>query len=321
MKTIIYEGVVTALSSIVHMGELNGNRALFRRESVVLPNGREALVPVVSGNALRGVLRDRGMAHMCRAIGIGEGETRLSLPAFYFLFSGGSLNKGGGGSTVDMARVREMRRLMPLVSVFGGADGDRILPGRIKVHKLLPIASETAHLLPAFLRDHPHTHTSVWDRLGEEQYVRHDDAKDDRKHCMIEEKTLKLLHDSAMAAVEKRNAGDALDRTQGKQQMIYQTEVLRAGTQFHFRFVLDDVNDLEHEAFMTALAAFSAAPYVGGKSSIGHGEVSLRAERYMLIDSRLQTEGTELAAPLGTTYQQHICENAEGIRSWLDTLK
>src|SRR5690606_14632725 len=93
----LFEGIVTAKSSISHNGgESLGIETKLRREKLVQPDGSVEEVPVLSGNGMRGLLRDRGMLHMCRSLGYGEpGEdgvpSGLTLSAFYFLFSGGSL--------------------------------------------------------------------------------------------------------------------------------------------------------------------------------------------------------------------------------------
>ena len=119
METKVFEGVVTALSSVSHNGgQVFGNSAPFRREKFCLPNGAVEMIPIISGNSVRGVLRDRGMLQMCRMLGYGveeegfqetaarasleseEGEkvrlstaeqravgrAGLTLPAFHFLF-------------------------------------------------------------------------------------------------------------------------------------------------------------------------------------------------------------------------------------------
>ena len=82
---------MTALSSISHNGGQSfGINSKLRREGFVQPDGSVEDVPVLSGNGLRGLLRDRGMLHMCRALGYGVNDTTgkvsgLSLAAFYFL--------------------------------------------------------------------------------------------------------------------------------------------------------------------------------------------------------------------------------------------
>ena len=143
---------MTALTSISHIGESYGINAKLRREKVVQPDGSVEEVPIISGNSLRGILRDRGMLHMLRCLGYGvdeeTGKVRgLSLAAFYFLFSGGALTKvSGRGLDVDQARC--WRDLIPLVAIFGGAMGNQIMPGKVNVGKAIPICRETAHLIP-----------------------------------------------------------------------------------------------------------------------------------------------------------------------------
>jgi len=59
MKTLVMEGVVTAITQLSHNGgEINGNMAMFRRMPIVQPDLTTVEVPHVSGNSLRGKLRD-----------------------------------------------------------------------------------------------------------------------------------------------------------------------------------------------------------------------------------------------------------------------
>ncbi|MEP7762593.1 hypothetical protein [Sanguibacter sp. 25GB23B1] len=57
MRTITWTGTITALSSIAHGEETRGTTTLLRRELVTTPNDDRVLVPVISGNTLRGRLR------------------------------------------------------------------------------------------------------------------------------------------------------------------------------------------------------------------------------------------------------------------------
>ena len=41
-----------------------------------------------------------------------------------------------------------MRDLIPLKGLFGGAAGNAIMPGKMKIGKLIPICKETSHLVP-----------------------------------------------------------------------------------------------------------------------------------------------------------------------------
>ena len=131
MKTYLFKGLMTALSSISHNGGQSfGISSKLRREKFVQADYSVEEIPVISGNALRGILRDRGMFHMCRQLGYGvkndtDKPDGLTLAAFYFLFSGGALTSTGGDS-IDIETARQLRELIPLVGIFGGAVGNMV---------------------------------------------------------------------------------------------------------------------------------------------------------------------------------------------------
>lgn len=320
-QTIEWSGVVTALSSIYHGGGQNiGIESKLRREKFVQLDGTVEDVPVISGNGLRGLLRDRGMFHMCRALGYGvneeTGEVRgLTLPAFYFLFSGGALTKGGGGgSGIDIDRARELRALIPLVGVFGGAMGNQIMPGKLKVDKMIPICAQTQHLLPPPWCDAETQ--SIWEYLQREMYTRKDDEKDEHKRHLIEPATRALLEEAALV---KRNAPSqpvVQDDTGSKQQMMYYVETFAAGTQFYWSLVLDDVTDVEFDAFVTAFGEFARMPFIGAKGNVGLGRVQVRVDKWHTVDARIAT-GNQLDTPLGRRYQAHLQEHGDEIRELL----
>lgn len=307
---------MTALSSISHIGETHGINAKLRREKIVQPDGSVEEVPVISGNGIRGILRDRGMEHMLQCLGYGNGHG-LGLAAFYFLFSGGALTKSSRGLDIDEAR--RWRGLIPLVAVFGGAMGNQIMPGKLKVGKAIPICTETVHLIPErFVGDGVQ---SVWDLCQEEAYTRRDDEKNENLRQLIAPDVRKLLEASAMDKRKKSKAGgDVVEATGQKQQMRYFVETLAAGTRFYWEIVLDDVTDLEFEALCVTLAQFSKLPYIGGKSGVGHGKVSVMFDKWMEIDPRAAPTGTEIDVTLGTRYMQHLEQNAAEIRELLDGL-
>lgn len=314
MRTLTFEGVVTALSSVTHNGgESFGISAKLRREKFVQPDGSVEEVPVISGNSLRGAIRDRGMFHMCRNLGYGVREDTgevvgLNLPAFYFLFSGGSLTSTGSEG-LDIDRAREIRSAIPLVGVFGGAVGNTILPGKLRCGKLLPIVAETAHLLPEAYR--PEKPESVWEYTQEEMYTRKDDEKNEHLRQMIGGET-RLLLDGA-----GRSTALAEARGETKQQMMYYVETLAAGTRFYWKLQLDDVTDVEFEAFLTALVEFSRHPYVGGKSAVGMGEVAVQFDNWIEIDSRAHADGKAVDRPIGSKYAEHLDAQGGAIRELL----
>jgi CRISPR type IV-associated protein Csf2 len=318
------EGTVTCLSSISHNGgQTAGITSMLRREKFVQPDGSVEEIPLLSGNAMRGLLRDRGMLHMCKQLGYGVDEQTgtvkgLTLNAFYFLFSGGALSSDGG-KTLNIDQAREMRALIPLVGLFGGALGNQIMPGRIKMGKLIPIVSETMHLMPERFR--PIQPQSIWEYLQEEMYTRKDDERNEHLRTVIlpaERKRLPgSLGQESLMKVEKE---DYEEDTRKPQQMMYFVETLCAGTQFYWKIVLDDVTDIEFEAFLTTLAEFARLPYVGGKSNIGLGEVSVKFDGWIEVDSRLHTDSRAIASPLGKLYEEHLLKHGVEIRTKLDAI-
>jgi CRISPR type IV-associated protein Csf2 len=325
METLVYEGTMTALTSIAHNGGQSfGIESKLRRERFVQPDGSVEEVPVLSGNGLRGMLRDRGMWHMCRSLGYGVDEEAgkvlgLSLSAFYFLFSGGSLGESASDG-IDVDYARRLRETIPLISIFGGAVSNQILPGKLKVGKAIPICAETMHLLPnSYQRQNP---TSIWDFLQSEMYTRKDDERNEKFRSVIEGRATKHLEDKGRpASLSDSQLEDEREKTaRSPQQMRYFVETFAAGTKFYWKLTLEDVSAVEYDAFMTCLAEFSKAPYVGGKSSVGLGEVAVRFDKWLQIDSRLQAGVSEVSRPVGTAYSDFLNTRGADIRKILETV-
>ena len=315
MRTYVMEGVVTALTSISHNGgERNGTVTQLRREKFVQPDGRVERIPVISGNAIRGILRDRGMFNMLHQIGYGvnaqTGEVKgLPLSAFYFLFSGGAL-VSTGAHYIDVENYRKMRETIPLIGLFGGAAGNMIMPGKMKIGKLIPICTETKHLIPErFVPGHIDT---IWEYCQTEMYTRRDDEKNDRVRMLIERKQLGDGTTEEIAETKKQS---------GPQQMMYNIETLAAGTKFYWKVVLEDVTDVEFEAFLATLLEFSKSPNVGGKGGVGHGEIAIKLENWVEIDSRMNLQGTEMDSTIGTKYQEHLKKYGEEIQEFLNAMQ
>ena len=92
-----------------------------------------------------------------------------------------------------------------------------------------------------------------------------------------------------------------------------------AGTRLFWECSLDDVTDLEREAFFVTLVEFSRFPYIGGKSGVGHGKVSIKFDKWIEIDSRVLT-GKEVSFAVGGLYQKHLRERGDEIRELINGL-
>lgn len=324
MHTYVFEGVMTALTSISHIGDTFGVNAKLRREKVIQADGTVEEVPIISGNSLRGILRDRGMLHMLQTLGYGVNEEKgrvdgLSLAAFYFLFSGGALTKVGNRG-IDIDEARRWREMIPLVALFGGAMGNQIMPGKCKIGKAIPICRETSHVLPERFVNGGKIQ-SVWDLCQEEAYTRRDDEKNENLRQLIVPEARALLEDEAREKHQKLGTDeDVAGKTGQKQQMRYFVETIAAGTQLFWDVTLDDVTDLEFEAFAVTLAEFGRLPYIGGKSGVGHGKVEIRFDKWISIEPRIAPTGREIGTPLGNRYLEHLRKHVTDIRGLIDGL-
>lgn len=271
MKTYVLEGIVTAISSITHNGgEKNGVVTQLRREKFVQPNGKVVEVPVISGNSIRGKMRD------IAAIEVLTKETgekiKVDGGTFNLLFTGGSL-ESTGGEGINIEKVRQLRKDIPMLSVLGGSVGNLIIPGKLDMGKLVPICKETKHLIPEKFHGSEDL-KSIWEYCQVEMNTRKDDAKDENMNQFIDEDG-------------KKSTGTPV-------QMMYQVETLAAGTRFYWKICLRDTNDLETGAFLQTLQSWSEqASQVGGNGRVGHGALKLELKETKLIDSDLSFENSD----------------------------
>lgn len=244
MSVLRWEGTATAVSSIAHGGQPLGTVTYLRREKFLLPDGRLEEIPVVSGNAVRGILRDVAADLWWSKVG----SPQLTLPVVHALWSGGALAKSTG-TPVSGTRLAELRRAVPVVSVFGAAGGGRIIDGCLQVGKLVPICAETAHLVPEHLHG-PDPLPGMWDLTQVEYYSRFPDQH-------------------AAAADHGDSTADSDDGTP----MRYGVETFLTGTRFHTWFTLTWPTSADTAFFTEVLERYTAAAHVGGMSRIGHGRL------------------------------------------------
>lgn len=258
--TIRWDVDLVALSSITQKGEASGTTTtLFRRESVIQPDGTPVLVPVVSGNSLRGGLRRTAEELFREAIGY---EGKIPLSAAHALRNGGTLVKVTGDGLSGRRRL-QVRELVPPLSVFGGnGGGHRPLDGCLKVGKVVPHIRETTHILA---RPHPGVLLSQFELMSLESYSRFDDA-DNREFAD--------LPAAAQETTDSRPAESML--------MRFEAETLPAGTQFETFLRLDRATPVEIAFFEEVWNRWARDGALGGRSAIGHGMVHATAERRVL---------------------------------------
>jgi len=248
-KTVKWEGVITAESSIVHGAQALGTITYLRRERFLMPDGSLEEIPVVSGNALRGVLRDVAADLWWERVG----EPKLTLPVMHALWSGGALAKSSGAQLTG-SRLAELRRLCPVVGIFGAAGGGRIIDGCLQVGKMIPLCQETLPFVPEVFQDGPAP--SLWDLSQIEYYSKIPDEKPEVTGAKTEE-----------------NAGGSLEEEKNSPAR-FGVETFVAGTKFYSWLALTWATSQEIDFFAEVLERFSANATVGGMGRAGHGKIS-----------------------------------------------
>lgn len=318
-RSLRIEGTATALSSITHLEGTAGTLGLFRREKVVQPDGTVAKVPVVSGNSLRGVLRDYCAEVFVRAVGLDRGN--LPAPLFDLLFSGGALAKAGAGHVLSARQLVRVREMVPMVSLFGGSGAGRIIEGKLSVLKLTPVCAETVHLLPDGLSEGQAP--AMRDLLQAEEFTRRDDAKRDRLAALVEgvvpvELTTGDAGGAATAATAVTDTDaevpDVFDRTQ---QMRYGTETVAAGTRFHWGMRLSHVTDAEVSLLAHGIDAWVGdGAHIGGRAATGHGRLRLDVHQWERNVPAV-TVGEALVAPGRDPLAEHVRLHGDAITETL----
>lgn len=309
MTTLRIEGAATLLSSLSHGGEHAGTTGYLRREKIVQPDGAVEQIPVVSGNSLRGILRDYAAEAFWSALGRPE----LPAPVFHLLWSGGSLAKAGAGHVLGARQLQRVRGLVPLVSLFGGSGAGKIIEGKLRVGKLVPICAETVHITPEGLRDDEPR--SVWECLQVEEFTRRDDAKRDRLHGAIEGLAPRRLEsgEAGRLMTVEPHAPAVEESDAPAQQMRYGVETIAAGTRLHWWVTLHDATAVEMALFAVAVEQWSAdGAAIGGRAATGHGRLKLDVAQWqhqtptVSVGQALDTRGRDELA-------EHCAEHRDSI--------
>ena len=319
-RMIEIEGTAEALEPIVHGGEKTGGTVTeFRREKRKV-EGVFDYLPILSANSIAGHLRDQCAAWCLDQIGY---EQLTDLRPYDLLFTGGALvsakgRRGGGGvlfgaprSYIDLDEERTLRELFPVIGLFGGSIGNRILGGRIDVDAWTPVCVELKPALPGWLHEAADRY-SVADMLQELNFTRRDDKKSRDwqdyidPDVLAEHQRVQAMHD------ERGDAAEAGARTQ----MRYGFEALAAGTLFYVHFLLRNPNDVELGVFFGGLGYFMMRPKVGGRTSRGFGRVKLDLKQYKLVGPGRVEEPMAIDAMQAA--QTHLVERKEQIIAALE---
>jgi hypothetical protein len=254
--TLTWAGTITAISSIAHGGETRGTITLLRRERIRQPDGRAVLIPLISGNSFRGVLRRAG-EDLLREVLAYEGQ--LPLAAAHALRGGGALAKTSR-EPLSGHRLQRLRTLIPQIGVFGCAGGGTIISGCLQAGKVMPQLAECAHLFPV-----PTAAPTAFAATQIETYVRHDETT---SHAFAE-----VISPTPTGADGQPDLAQlpAEDGHQDSMLMMYRVETFPAGTVFSTWLRLTRATPLEVAFFTDVLGRFAACGTLGGRAATGHG--------------------------------------------------
>jgi len=238
-----YEGWMLAKSTIHHGGnEKTGSTPVLRTIYMYVENQGEIPMPYINGNAIRGKLRRLLMRDFFELLNI-KPES-LNTKVYHTFFTGGALESTEDTyGIINLELRREIRILFPPLALLGCAIGNQMIPGKLKVGHAFPICSEYLKYLPESLIKDERTKMSVRTFTDESFQTRRDDLKAERKED--EQST----------------------------QMKIEYECFIPGTKFYHWFVLEYPTEMDISCFGRCMNLFKQAPYVGGMSAIGNGEI------------------------------------------------
>lgn len=242
--------------------EKAGNVVLFRRQLQVDPwTGTKSLVPIYTGNAVKGQWRDLFFARMLRAVGVVP-EDDLSQRRAQELFAGGTIESGADTGTARLDVRRKARRTIPAIDLVGGCIEQQIMSGILKVSDCTLLCRENAWKLFRIVKPTDHNGAP----LSYEEFAQSLSPSDD----------LTLLRLGVRQAHRDLPGGD-LSAKKGGAQMLWNTEAILPGARFLHTFSimsLSNVSQLALSCMSDLLADFADNGFMGAQTARGYGQVS-----------------------------------------------
>lgn len=238
-----YEGWMLAKSTIHHGGnEKTGSTPVLRAIYMYVDGMGEVPIPYINGNSIRGKLRRLLMREFFQLIGINPEEINTKL--YHVFFTGGALESTEDTySIVNLELRKKIRKFLIPLALLGGAIGNQMIPGKLKVGHAFPVCKEYEMYLPDSLKNDSRVNMSVRSFTDEAFNTRKDDIRAER--------------------AEDEQAV----------QMKVDFECFIPGTKFYHWFALEYPTELEQSCFGRFLEIFKSSPFVGGMASVGNGEV------------------------------------------------
>ncbi len=237
----------TMTAPVSHIGETASTGSYF--QTVATAYGR---LPVITGNSVRGILRDCAALHFMTAYG-----SPVNRDIFNVLFSGGNIT---GAAENDVGRAKQVREHFPMISLFGAGLGSMMMSGNLISGFLYPICLEAEPITGIG------SEISWHDLIEEIEFTRMDDGKEDKNE--------KYLDDPAAEKSAKAST-----------QMRFGVQYMAPGTKFIQEIILaDGVTELEEGAFWAAVAKWFEIPAIGGMRAKGFGKFNAVSDEISVTD-------------------------------------
>lgn len=275
----------TLTAPVSHIGETASTGSYF--QTINTAAGR---LPIITGNSVRGILRDKLADHLLNAIG-----QPVDKETFNVLYSGGNIS---GSTKNDVARAKLIRQHFPMMSLLGGGLGTMIMSGQLVSGFCYPLCRESEPFTGIASR------ISWHDLIDDIEFTRMDDGKDDTN-------------------IERITDIEEEKKAKASTQMRFSVQYLSAGTELVQRLTLvDGSTDLEQAALLTAIAEWFRIPTLGGMRSKGFGSFAATVasdDIKISVDNSSTVAMSETATASIAQYAQHIEDDAPA--DWLYLLK
>lgn len=280
MKTFDIHYTLTA--PVSHIGETASTGSYFQTINTL--GGR---LPVITGNSVRGILRDKLAAHFLSVLG-----NPVDKETFNVLFSGGNIS---GSTKNDVERAKQVRQHFPMISLLGGGLGTMIMSGNLVSGFVYPICRESEFLTGI------DSDISWHDLIDDIEFTRMDDTKEDKNINQITD-------------IEEEKKAKA------STQMRFSVQYLSAGTEMVQRLVLlDSASEIEEGALWTALAKWFELPVLGGMKAKGFGTFLASVNNSDLI---VDTNGVNISKQVkGKICNYHEFLHTDNPADWIYLLK
>lgn len=243
----------TLTAPLSHIGETSSVGSYF--QTVNTAYGR---IPVVTGNSVRGILRDKLAAHLLSTLNIS-----VDKETFNVLFSGGNIS---GSTKNDVERAKLVREHFPAVSLLGAGLGTMMMSGNLVSGFLYPVCTESQPITGLEASESWH------EFIDEMEFTRFDDTKIDKNLGMI----IDINEDK---------------KAKASTQMRFSVQYIAIGTEFIQDItLLDSATEIEEAALYTALYEWFNCPTLGGMRAKGFGVFNAETDGISVINNEVKID-------------------------------